>query len=126
MRARRAITALATDAAAVLVFVAAGRRSHEEGLTVLGIARTAAPFLLGLGAGWLATRAWRAPASLSTGLGVWAATAAGGLVLRALVFGDGVAPAFVVVAICALGLLLVGWRLAARALRPGRADLGLE
>ena len=48
----------------------------------------------------------------SHGLGVWAATVVGGMLLRAA-SGQGTAVAFVVVATLTLCLCLVGWRVIA-------------
>ena len=50
-RQRRAVGWLGVDVACVLVFCAVGRRSHDEGLNVAGIATTAWPFLSGTGVG---------------------------------------------------------------------------
>ena len=62
-RARRtAITSAVADLVAVVVFVAIGRRSHDEGGNVVTeTAAVAAPFLIALAVGWLAARAWRRP-----------------------------------------------------------------
>jgi len=111
---RQVAIALAFDVAAVAVFVLIGRRSHDDGITLSGVARTAAPFLLALAAGWGLARAWRAPMSIRTGLVVWVTTVVAGLVLRRLVFSDGTAVAFVIVTAVTLGLLLCGWRAVAR------------
>lgn len=98
----------------VVAFALLGRVSHEEGNLVLGTLGTAAPFVLGLLAGWL-----RAPcAGLSAAdrartvrFGWWllAWTMAGGAVLRWLT-GDGLAPAFLLVATSVLAAGLVGRR----------------
>lgn len=105
--------AFALDAALVIVFAIIGRASHERDLSVAGVAVTAWPFVVALAAGWLVTRAWRAPhRPVRTGLGVWAVTVVGGMLLRA-VSGQGIAVAFVVVATLTLGLLLIGWRVIA-------------
>lgn len=102
--------AAVADVVCVLAFVLAGRRSHDEGAAIVGIARTAWPFLAGLLAGWALTRAWRRPlAAVRTGLPVVAITVAAGMVLRVVV-GQGTAFAFVLVACAVLGALLVGWR----------------
>lgn len=116
---------LVLDAALVTGFAALGRSSHEEGVSLSGVLTVAAPFLIGTAAGWLVSRAWRAPAAVSTGVVVWAVTVAGGMALRGLAFDRGVAPSFVVVAAVTLGVMLVGWRLALRAgplrrVLPGR------
>ena len=113
---RRALTAAALDAASVLVFVAIGRRNHDEGQTVAGIVETAAPFLIGLSAAWLIVRAWRWPMAILTGVAVWPITVLIGMLCRSLIFGDGTAASFVIVATVFLGICLVGWRAAARAI----------
>ncbi|HEY8788826.1 MAG TPA: DUF3054 domain-containing protein [Actinopolymorphaceae bacterium] len=102
--------AAAADLVAVVVFVAIGRRSHAESSALAGLAHTAWPFLSGALIGWLISRGWRAPTALKpTGLAVWLASAAGGMVLRA-VSGQGVAASFVVVATIVLGMFFIGWR----------------
>jgi hypothetical protein len=104
---------LALDVCCVLVFVAIGRASHHDGESLAGLASTAWPFLAGLGAGLLATRAWRHPAAIVPGgLGAWLGAVAVGMLLR-VVAGQGTAPAFVGVALTFLGLFLLGWRAAA-------------
>ncbi|SDR97316.1 DUF3054 domain-containing protein [Agrococcus carbonis] len=111
--ARRALLSLLADALFVVLFATVGRSSHDAALTPLGIAETAWPFLVALGAGWLVSRAWRAPrAPWRTGVPVWLVTVAGGMLLRALT-GQGTALPFIVVATLALLVQLVGWRLIA-------------
>jgi len=109
------------DVACVLAFVAIGRASHHDGESLPGLAGTAWPFLAGLGAGLLATRAWRRPAAVvPAGVGAWLGAAGVGMLLR-VVAGQGTAPAFIGVALAFLGLFLVGWRVAAAArVRLGR------
>jgi FtsH-binding integral membrane protein len=100
--------------ASVLVFVVIGRASHHDGESVPGVAGTAWPFLAGLGVGWLVARVWRRPAALvPSGIAAWLGTVAVGMVLR-VVAGQGTAVAFIIVALCFLGLFLLGWRLLAR------------
>ncbi|MCX6521203.1 MAG: DUF3054 domain-containing protein [Actinobacteria bacterium] len=107
------LRAAAFDVVAVIVFVAAGRRSHDEGGNALvETAKVAAPFLLALGVGWLALRAWRRPEALRTGAGVWLVTVGLGLLLRRTVFDRGTAASFVIVATLVTGALLLGWRAA--------------
>jgi FtsH-binding integral membrane protein len=107
----------ALDVLAVLVFVAIGRASHDEAASVTGFLNTAWPFLAGLALGWAVTRAWNGPLALwPTGGGIWLVTVVAGMVLR-VVSGQGTAVAFVIVALAFLGLVLLGWRAAAR-LRP--------
>jgi hypothetical protein len=106
----RPVPAGLLDAVWVLAFVVLGRTSHTEGLTVPGIARTAWPFLVGLAAGWIVARAWRAPAALvPTGMIVWPACVAVAMGLR-IASGQGVVAAFVLVALAFVGLGLLGWR----------------
>ena len=107
---RRASLAAGLDTFAVVLFVAIGRREHERDSAISGLIGTAAPFLIALALAWLLLRAWRRPVDLRTGLGVWAIVVVGGMVLRNLVFGDGTAASFVVVATLFLALFVVGWR----------------
>ena len=66
-----------------MAFCAFGRRSHDEGLSIAGIAETAWPFLTGAGVGWLLARGWRRPVSLTpTGVAVWLCTVVVGMMLR--------------------------------------------
>ncbi len=101
----------------MLLFVAVGRRNHDESTGVSGIVEVALPFLLALVSGWLVTRAWRTPQALSTGVVIWLATVIGGLLLRNLLFNRGTATPFIIVATLVLGVLLVGRRLIARVIR---------
>ncbi|MCK8647032.1 DUF3054 domain-containing protein [Mycobacterium colombiense] len=104
---------LAVDVIGVLVFCAVGRRSHDEGLNVTGIAVTAWPFLTGTVVGWLISRGWRRPAAVApTGVTVWLSTVVIGMLLRKAT-SAGVAASFVVVATTVTALLLLGWRVAA-------------
>lgn len=98
------------DAASVLVFVAAGRRNHNEGTAIGGVMTVAAPFLIALACGWLVSRAWRQPMNLRIGGIIWASTVVGGLLLRNLVFDRGTARPFVIIATLFLGAVLIGWR----------------
>lgn len=114
-------TALAVDVAAVVIFVAIGRRNHDEGNALGELARTALPFLLGLAAGWGVSRAWRRPMALLTGVAIWPVTVLVGMVLRRWVFDRGTATSFVVVATLFIGAFLVGWRAVAGAAARRRA-----
>lgn len=103
---------LAVDVVGVLVFCAVGRRSHDEGLNVTGVAATAWPFLTGTAIGWLAARGWRRPTALApTGVVVWLSTVVVGMLLRKVTAAV-VAASFVVVATTVTALLLLGWRVA--------------
>jgi peptidoglycan/LPS O-acetylase OafA/YrhL len=104
------IVAGVLDVASVLVFVAIGRSSHHNGVTVGGMVSTSWPFLVGAAVGWAALRVWRRPIEIApAGVAVWLACVALGMVLR-VVAGQGTALAFVMVALAFLGLMLLGWR----------------
>ena len=116
---RPVMRAAVFDMAAIVVFVAVGRNSHDEGGNpVAETLKVAAPFLIALAVGWVVARAWQRPASLRTGLVVWPITVALGMVLRHWVFDRGTATSFIVVATIATGVLLLGWR--ALVTRPRR------
>lgn len=110
----RVRVAAALDVATVVLFVTIGRRNHDEGSAIGEGFRIAAPFLIGLAAGWLVARAWRRPFDISVGAVSWAVTIVLGMVLRRTIFDRGTAPSFVVVAAVFTGVILLGWRLAAR------------
>jgi hypothetical protein len=110
------------DVVAVLVFCALGRRSHDEGINVSGLATTAWPFLSGTALGWLLSRGWRQPTAVApTGVIVWISTVVVGMLLRKASSAS-VAGAFVVVASTVTAIFLLGWRAAFAALsaRAGR------
>ncbi len=110
-RRRPWLGALALDTAAVLVFVTAGRESHDEGSSLLGILGVAAPFLIGLVVGSaVVVAARRSPLSWWGGLGAWAGTLVVGMLLRRLAWDRGTALSFVIVTAVALALLFFGWR----------------
>jgi hypothetical protein len=114
---------LIADVSGVLVFCAVGRRSHDQGLDITGVATTAWPFLTGTVVGWLASRGWRQPtAVVPTGVIVWLCTVVVGMVLRK-VSSAGVATSFVVVASSVTALLLLGWRAAAALTLRHRSDV---
>lgn len=108
---RRIAACLAADAVFVVLFVALGRSSHDEGgNAVTGTLSVAAPFLIALVVGWAATRAWRSPQAPTTGIGIWLVVLVAGMLLRRFVFDRGTALPFVIVAACFTLLFLVGWR----------------
>ena len=94
----------------VLAFVAIGRSSHDHGVSIAGMASTCWPFLFGLGAAWaLVVATKRDPLTLGSGALIAVITVAVGMVLR-VVSSQGTAVAFIIVALCFLGLFLIGWR----------------
>ena len=120
MKRSSALAALA-DIVGVLLFCTVGRRSHAEGLTVAGVAETAWPFLVGAAVGWLLSRAWQRPTAIvPTGVVVWLCTVVVGMVLRKAT-SAGIAVSFVIVALAATAVMLLGWRVALAALRRGSA-----
>jgi len=110
MRRLRWLAYLFVDVIGVLVFCAVGRRSHDEGLNIGGVATTAWPFLAGTVVGWLVSRGWRQPTAVApTGVIVWLCTVVVGMLLRKA-SSAGVAASFVVVAASITAILLLGWR----------------
>ena len=106
---RTALLSLLADVLLVVVFVLIGRASHDEN-PVLGALVTLWPFLVGLAAGWVLSRGWRAPlAVVRTGLPVWGATVIVGMLLR-VASGQGVQLSFVIVTCIVLAAFLLGWR----------------
>ncbi|MGH3724846.1 MAG: DUF3054 domain-containing protein [Mycobacterium sp.] len=114
---------LVLDAVGIFVFCTIGRRSHAEGITLLGVWQTAWPFLSGAGIGWLLSRGWSRPASIThTGIPVWVCTVLFGMILRRL-SNQGVAFSFVIVASLVTALFLLGWRVVAtRLIRASRSS----
>ena len=110
---RRVVVAAVVDIAAIVVFVAIGRRNHNEGEAIDGILTVAAPFLIALGVGWIVARAWTRPMQVETAFIIWPVTVALGMVLRHLVFDRGTALPFIIVATLVTGAFLVGWRMVA-------------
>ncbi|CAJ1586404.1 DUF3054 domain-containing protein [[Mycobacterium] wendilense] len=109
---RTVAAAAAADTAAILAFCALGRRSHDEGVNVAGVGKTAWPFLSGTAVGWLLSRGWRAPGALRpTGLVVWASTVIFGMLLRKASSATVAAP-FIAVTSAVTAVLLLGWRAA--------------
>ena len=108
--------AAALDAGVVVTFVAIGRRNHDESEAIAGVAQTDAPFMIALAVAWIAWRVWMQPTGVVTGVKVWLTTVALGMVLRNLVFGNGTATSFMIVATIFLGTFLVGWRAVAAGL----------
>jgi hypothetical protein len=106
---RRALWVL--DLAAVLLFVGIGRSVHTGGVTLAGMASTAWPFVTGLALGWLALSVrHRSPTTLVAGAIVTIFTVAVGMTLR-WVANQGIAVAFVFVALGFLGATMLGWRI---------------
>ncbi|MFT6813682.1 MAG: hypothetical protein ACJASK_002315 [Ilumatobacter sp.] len=108
--------AAALDAGVVVAFVAIGRRNHDESEALVGVAQTAAPFMIALAVSWIAWRIWAQPTGVVTGVKIWLTTVALGMALRNLVFNNGTATSFMIVATVVLGTFLIGWRAVATVL----------
>ena len=98
------------DIAFVVLFVFIGTRNHNTDEDAAGVAATVAPFLIGLVVGWVASRAWKSPKSVATGITTWISTIVVGMLLRHYAWDRGTAGAFVVVATIFNAFTLVGWR----------------
>ena len=88
------------------MFVAIGRRNHDEGTALSGVLGVAAPFLIALGISWVGLRTWREPFNRASLVATWVITVVIGLLLRRLIFDRGIATAFIIVATITLGVLL--------------------
>ena len=119
---RRLAVAVGLDTFVVILFVAIGRRNHDEGSALTEVLETGAPFLIGLAVAWLVTRAWRRPTAILTGVAIWPVTVLVGMIARRFLFDRGTATSFVVVATVFLGVFLVGWRVAAGAIESRRRN----
>lgn len=120
IRPPHAAASAVADGALITLFAVIGRASHHESLDVVGVAITAWPFLAGAAVGWLVLRARRKPHAIwPTGVGIWASALVIGMLLR-VASGQGVQPAFVIVAAITLALFLIGWRAIVALVRRGR------
>ena len=109
------------DLLVVVLFVLIGRRNHGEDGTVDGFFRVAAPFLLALAGAWVwGRKRWSSASHWRYGVVIWVFTVAMGLLLRRVVFHNGTAIAFVIVATLFLGLGIVGWRVVSNTIASKR------
>ena len=115
---RAVITTAIVDVVAVVVFVAIGRRNHDEGTALSGVLGVAAPFLIALGISWIGLRTWREPFNRASFIATWVITVFVGLLLRRVVFDRGIATAFIIVATITLGVLLGLGRKLSKKLSP--------
>ena len=120
---KKVARAAALDVASILVFVAIGRRSHDEpGNVIVGIGKVAAPFLIALTLAWVVTKAWKHPEAVKTGVAIWALTVIDGMLLRHVVFDRGTATSFIVVTAIVTAVFMIGWRLIATQRRQPKGD----
>ena len=114
------IRAFIIDLLLVLLFVAIGRNTHEDGFSLSGMTSTTWPFAVGLVAGWLVivlTHRDATTKSSGTIIAIWTVTM--GMILR-VISGQGTALSFVIVALVFLSLFFVGWRTLLSLRRNGR------
>ena len=119
--------AFAADLAVLVVFVALGRRSHDEGSGIEGFLRVWWPFAVGLVVATIASGTWRAPLEWRRAIVAWLVTVALGMVLRIAVQGRDFKPSFVIVTTVFVGAGMLGWRAVVRkiaARRSGRQLAG--
>lgn len=103
--------AVGLDVFVIVLFAAAGRRTHDQGAALTSVLNTAAPFLIGLAIAWLLVRAWRRPTAVLVGVAIWPLTVLAGMILRRALWDRGTAASFVLVTTVFVGACLVGWRL---------------
>jgi hypothetical protein len=115
---RAVVITAVVDVVAVVVFVAIGRRNHDEGTALSGVLGVAAPFLIALGVSWIGLRTWREPFNRASFIATWVITVFVGLLLRRVVFDRGIATAFIIVATITLGVLLGLGRKLSKKLSP--------
>ena len=115
------IVAFVIDLVLVAVFTIIGRASHAESLSLLGVLKTAWPFLVATLLAWVVVRLLEDDGfGIRTGLVVWILTVLVGLGLR-LLGGDTARVPFVIVTAATLAVFLLGWRLIAIPIRRSRA-----
>lgn len=123
---RLSVAAVVADLAVLVVFVAVGRRSHDEAAGLEGFVRVWWPFAAGLGAATAVTGLWREPLAWRRAVPAWLLTVAAGMALRVTVQGRDLRPSFVVVTTLFAGVGMLGWRAVVRrrVTRRARAAAG--
>lgn len=104
---------LLLDVAWLVVFAAIGRASHDEGVTAVGVAAVAWPFVAGYAVGVLVTGLRRTPRSLGRALPTWLIAVAVAMAIRTVLEGALPPISFIVVALAFSGAGLLGWRVVA-------------
>lgn len=104
------VLAILLDLALVVAFVAIGRASHAEELTLEGLQRTGLPFVAGTLMAWIGFLLKRhSGLTVRNGVFVWAMTVVLGIAFR-LMLGDTAEVGFIVVTTIVLAAFLIGWR----------------
>jgi hypothetical protein len=106
----------------LVVFVVAGRRSHDEGSGLAGFLRVWWPFSVALVVATIASGTWRAPLEWRRAIAAWLVTVALGMTLRIAVQGREFKPTFVIVTTVFVGAGMLGWRAVVRKLAARRAS----
>lgn len=106
------IALLAVDTVLIIIFAILGVSSHNGGLNFTSVARVAIPFLVP----YLILAGSIRPTRLihnlfPTGIALWLVTIILGVILRAAIFNDTSAPAFILVATGVLAAFLLGRRI---------------
>jgi hypothetical protein len=104
-----------------MVFVAVGRRSHDEGSGLEGFVRVWWPFAVGLVVATVVSGAWRAPLEWRRAIVAWLVTVALGMTVRIAVQGREFKPSFVIVTTVFVGAGMLGWRGLARKVSARKA-----
>jgi hypothetical protein len=106
--------AFGADLLVVIVFVAVGRRSHDEGSGLEGFLRVWWTFAVGVVVATGVSGVWRAPLEWRRAIVAWLVTVALGMTLRIAVQGREFKPSFVIVTTVFLGAGMLGWRAVTR------------
>jgi hypothetical protein len=101
------------DSAVIISFAFIGSDFHGFTFDFVAIMGVAIPFLIALGGGILALRAWRKPLSILNGFLLAVISLSGGMLLRHYVWGDGTARTFIIVTGAYFMAFMVAWRLVA-------------
>ena len=114
--------AFAADLLVLVVFVAVGRRSHDEGSGLDGFLRVWWPFAVALVVATIASGLWRAPLEWRRAIVAWLVTVALGMTLRIAVQGRDFKPTFVIVTTVFVGSGMLGWRAVVQKVAARRAS----
>jgi uncharacterized membrane protein YoaK (UPF0700 family) len=102
--------AFLVDLLVLVVFVAVGRRSHDEGSGLEGFVRVLWPFAVGLVVATLASGVGKHPFERGRVVAAWLGTVAVGMVLRIAVQDREFKLSFVIVTTLFFGAGMLGWR----------------
>jgi hypothetical protein len=112
------------DIAVIALFVLIGRNEHNSGSQFIDYLSTVSPFVIAIALAWCSPQVRRSPTSVTAGIIIWANVILVGMTFRRVIFGDGTALPFVVVATIFNGVFLQSWRIVSRS-RQRRPDRGV-